>query len=109
MNIESGEVRLHGTGLIRDIIGDSGTAMKQASESLDLMKAKMSSMFYGSSSSGTKTSGLSSSLSSSTSGDKKALVEHGPKDIMLTVISDLRSMVVSTKPGSTLSSMLKGD
>ena len=102
-------MRLHGAGMIRDIIGDSGSAMKQASESLDLMKAKMSSMFYGSSSSGNKTSGLSSSsLSSSINGDKKALVEHGPKDIMLTVISDLRSMVVSTKPGSTLSTILKG-
>jgi hypothetical protein len=100
VDIESGEVRLHGSGTIRDIIGDSGTTLKQASESLDQMKAKMSSMFYGSA----KPSGATGTGG----GDKKAVEHGGPKDIMLTVISDLRSMIVSTKPGSTLSSMLKG-
>ena len=98
VDIESGEVRLHGSGTIRDIIGDSGTTLKQASESLDQMKAKMSSMFYGSAKPSGSTGG----------GDKKAMEHGGPKDIMLTVISDLRSMIISTKPGSTLSSMLKG-
>jgi hypothetical protein len=42
VDCDSGEVRLQGQVHVRDLIGDAATARKQASESLDQMKAKMS-------------------------------------------------------------------
>lgn len=89
VDCDSGEVRLQGQVHVRDLIGDSATARKQASESIDQMKAKMS-----------KFMGMGSSESPQ---------DIGPRDLMVVLLSDLKSAITSTKPSSyTISTLLSG-
>lgn len=94
VDCDSGDVRLQGQVYVRDLIGDSASARKQASESLDQMKAKVS--------------GMASMFMGKNSGDSSQ--DHsGPKDLMVVLLSDLKSAVTSTKPSSyTISSLLSG-
>eukprot|EP00598_Pedospumella_elongata_P005095 CAMPEP_0184973222 /NCGR_PEP_ID=MMETSP1098-20130426/5103_1 /TAXON_ID=89044 /ORGANISM="Spumella elongata, Strain CCAP 955/1" /LENGTH=1187 /DNA_ID=CAMNT_0027495667 /DNA_START=491 /DNA_END=4054 /DNA_ORIENTATION=- len=92
IDCDTGDVRLQGQVHVRDLIGDAATARKQASESIDQMKAKMSgmaSMFMGKAT--------------------DAPSDVGPKDLMVVLLSDLKSSVTSTKPSSySISSLLSG-
>lgn len=93
IDCDTGDVRLQGQVHVRDLIGDAATARKQASESIDQMKAKMS--------------GMASMLMGKNSHESASDV--GPKDLMVVLLSDLKSSVTSTKPSSyTISSLLSG-
>jgi hypothetical protein len=86
--------------VIKDLIGESGTALKLASESLDRVRAGMANMLWGGGSSGGKHSSNSGLYGDTSSGLSK--------DIISVILTDLRS-VLSAKPGSTsLTSVASG-
>jgi hypothetical protein len=95
VDCDTGDVRLQGQVNVLDVIGDAGSARKQASESLDQMKAKMS--------------GMASKLMGSGKDSKAGQAESGPKDLMVQLLSDLKSNVTGPKPSSySITSMLTG-
>jgi hypothetical protein len=91
VDCDSGECYTRGSVLIKDLVGESGNALKLATESFDRVRAGVTNMFFGSGSSGSK-----QSSNSGLYGDNNA---SGNKDIMSVILTDLRN-VLSAKPGS---------
>eukprot|EP01038_Epipyxis_sp_PR26KG_P004701 gene4701-6601_t len=90
VDADTGEMETYGDVQIKDLIGDSGTSLTLASQSLGNMRAKATNMFLG------KTSNETSDTA-------------GQQDIMATIIVKLKSSIISTKPGSaSLQSMATG-
>ena len=143
VDIDQGEITTKGSAVIKDIIGDSNTALKQASETIDmvartaggfaskLMKLATSTSSataaninsdYNSSIStkgGTNNSSSSSSSVSPVNNNSMNMINDSSnnnknnnnefaKDVMVTVISDLKSLL-NSKPGSlSLTALTRG-
>jgi BRCT domain type II-containing protein len=94
IDLNSGDIQEVGGAKIVDVIGDSGSALKQTADQLQRAKDKASSV-------------ASSvwSWASSTTPTKQSAVDSGMqtqkrnKDLLMEIISDLRN-VLATKPGS---------
>lgn len=65
VDVDSGEVRIEGDATVKDFVGESGTALKQASESLDRVVAKAS--------------GVANLLFRSAGGRAAEVTDSGPK------------------------------
>lgn len=81
VDLDRGDVTVHGDFPEKDLIGDAGNALKQASEGLDRMRQGISSVFLGKN----ETDNSSNSAQ---------------RDIMAMLLLDLRSALAS-KPGSS--------
>lgn len=80
VDLDQGIVNYVGPSHLHDLVGDSSTALKQASENLDRLRAGISSVFLGKSS------------------DSSA--DSSQRDIMAMLVLDLKS-VMSNRPGSS--------
>jgi hypothetical protein len=79
VDLDQGMVNYTGPSPLHDLIGDSSTALKQATENLDRLRAGISSVFLGK------------------SADNSS--ESSQRDIMAMLVLDLKS-VMSNRPGS---------
>ena len=102
VDVDSGDVKLHGQVSIRDLVGDAGSTLRQASEAYDQVKKsamnflKRSSFVGGSSNSSSSSSGSSGVAGGGGSGS-----DGRAKDLMVTLLMELKSSVVSTRPGAS--------
>ena len=90
VDIDSGDVKVHGNPNFKDFVGDSGSTLKQASENFDAFKAKASgiaNMFLGNGSDGGY---------------------EGPKDVVAAIIADLRSILAAKPGGGSIQSVATG-
>jgi hypothetical protein len=100
IDADSGDLRRAGGINIVDFIGESGSAFKQATESFNMVKAKASgvaNLFFG------KASILDEENSSSS-----ATNYSGPRDVVASVMSDLRSILNAKPGGGSLQSVASG-
>jgi hypothetical protein len=81
VDLDQEEVVAHGDFPMKDLVGDAGTALKQASEGLDRVRAGVASVFLGKNSTDTSDS-------------------YNQRDIMPMLLLDLKS-ALSAKPGSS--------
>ena len=70
---------------IKDFVGESGTALKHASESLDRVV--------------NKAAGVASLLIRSAGGKVAEVTDSGPKDLLVVILSELRS-IMAQRPGA---------
>jgi len=99
IDLDSGDCSTRGVVNVRDIVGDSGTALKQASETLDFLTRKAGGF-------ATKLMKSANLISSTSSSSETQSTSN--KDVMASIINDLRSFL-STKPGgSSLQAMTTG-
>jgi hypothetical protein len=97
VDLDQGEVGPNGNVVIMDLIGDAGTALRQATESFDRLKLGFSSILgFG----GNKPS---SSSSTSAGGDENDPANQ--RDLMTTVVGELRSALSSRPGGNSLASI----
>jgi hypothetical protein len=89
VDLDNAEVGANGNIVMLDLVGDSGTALRQATESLDRLKMGVANMFYG---------------KSTTANDEAA----NQKDLMTMLVLDLKN-ALSAKPSSSgISGLLRG-
>jgi hypothetical protein len=89
VDLDNAEVGANGNIVMLDLVGDSGTALRQATESLDRLKMGVANMFYG---------------KSTTANDESA----NQKDLMTMLVLDMKS-ALSAKPSSSgISGLLRG-
>ena len=91
VDIDRGEYRIMGGASITDFVGESGTALKQATESLDRVRQRasdMASMF------------LRSSITAET--------DNGPRDLVTVIVNELRTAIANKPGGSSVASVASG-
>lgn len=98
IDLDSGDCSTRGVVNVRDIVGDSGTALKQASEALDFITRKAGGF-------ATKLM-KSANLMSSSGGSETQSTSN--KDVMASIINDLRSFLATKPGGSSLQAMTTG-
>lgn len=89
VDVDAGDVKIHGNPNFKDFVGQSGSTLKQASENFDAFKAKASgiaNMFLGNNDIG----------------------YEGPKDVVTAIISDLRSILAAKPGGGSIQSVATG-
>lgn len=115
VDADSGKCELFGNVEILDFIGESGSTLKQATEGLDRMKARAMNLmmqgktFLQDSNSTISNNSFNISFNSNISNSSNNLSStsassnySGPRDIVATVLSDLK-VVLNNKPGATSS------
>jgi hypothetical protein len=96
VDLDQGEVGPNGNVVLMDLIGDAGTALRQATESFDRLKVGFSSILgFG--------SNKPSSSSASGGGDENDPANQ--RDLMTTVVGELRSALSSRPGGNSLTSI----
>ena len=98
VDIDKGDYRVMGGVCIRDFVGESGTALKQASESLDRVRQRasdMASMF------------LRSTGASSGSGQTQDS-DGSPRDMVAIIVSELRAALAAKPGGSSVTAVASG-
>lgn len=98
VDIDKGEYRVVGGVCIRDFVGESGNALKQATESLDRVRQRasdMASMFL-------RNTGATSASGAVSDSDS------GHRDIVALIMSDLRAALAAKPGGSSVSAVATG-
>ena len=97
VDIDKGDYRVVGGMCIRDFVGESGTALKQATESLDRVRQRasdMASMFL-------RNTGASSN-------GVLLDADSGPRDIVAIIVNDLRAALTAKPGGSSVTAVASG-
>lgn len=98
VDIDKGDYRVVGGVCIRDFVGESGNALKQATESLDRVRQRasdMANMFLRNTGATSATGAVSDS-------------DNGHRDIVAIIMSDLRAALVAKPGGSSVSAVATG-
>jgi DENN (AEX-3) domain len=98
VDVDKGEYRVVGGVCIRDFVGESGNALKQATESLDRVRQRasdMASMFL-------RNTGATSSSALTSDSDS------GHRDIVALIMSDLKAALTAKPGGSSVSAVATG-
>lgn len=98
VDIDKGEYRVVGGVCIRDFVGESGNALKQATESLDRVRQRasdMASMFL-------RNTGATSASAVASDSDS------GHRDIVALIMNDLRAALAAKPGGSSVSAVATG-
>ena len=90
VDIDAGDIKVHGNPNFKDFVGDSGSTLRQASENFDAFKAKASGL-------------ASKFLGNSSDGGYE-----GPKDVVTAIISDLRSILAAKPGGGSIQAVASG-
>jgi DENN (AEX-3) domain len=97
VDIDKGDYRVVGGMCIRDFVGESGTALKQATESLDRVRQRASDM--------------ASMFLRNTGASSNGIVldaDSGPRDIAAIIVNDLRAALASKPGGSSVTAVASG-
>jgi hypothetical protein len=97
VDLDKGEVRPVGNAFVKDFVGESGSVLKQASDSL-AKASRMANMFFRGSSSSSGPSGSADGSGSGSGASSDEQRERG--DVVGAVISELKSCL-SGRPGSS--------
>jgi hypothetical protein len=86
IDVDTGDCRTYGDVEIKDFVGESGSALKQASESLDRVVARAS--------------GVANLLIRSAGAKVAEVQDAGPRDLLVVMLAELRSLMAS-RPGAS--------
>ena len=95
VDIDKGEYRVINGASITDFVGESGTALKQATESLDRVRQRASDM-------------ANMFLRNTGANVGNTDIDNGPKDMVAVIVNELRTALANKPGGSSVASVASG-